>query len=125
MRETVDRPPHREIDRQRESDDLPAFLIEERNSLGNESEQAEHRDEAAELDRPRDSASAVNRERYKRDHRDRQRIEVHQVRVPRHEVMFREKPRKHEREPGHARDEERRLRRPGGSRGACARSASA
>jgi hypothetical protein len=39
MRETVDRPPHRKIERQSQRDDLPVLLIEERNSLEHETKQ--------------------------------------------------------------------------------------
>jgi len=39
MREAVDRPPHRKIERQSQRDNLPVLLIEKRNSLQHESKQ--------------------------------------------------------------------------------------
>jgi len=49
VREPVDGPPHREVDRQRQRDDLAVFLIEEGNSLQHEAEQREQCDQPGNL----------------------------------------------------------------------------
>src|SRR6266566_158653 len=61
--ETINRPPHRQIDRQGERDHLSVLLIEEWNSLRDEPEQAQQGDETREPKRPRNPAQS-DRKRY-------------------------------------------------------------